>query len=91
MTKPEFLVEHGGEYRKLSRKPMFDALLRLIDAESPAKKQATLSATDLHNGAIVFLNQSVGWEQCRGLLAGLSAEPDKEIEPEDKFTTPEKI
>lgn len=91
MTKADFIKEFGQDWRKFSNKPMFAALLAVIDTESPAKKITGKSDNDRLHGAAVFINEIHGWESLRSLIAGLSDVPEKDFEPAENYKDPEKI
>jgi hypothetical protein len=91
MTKAEFVAEHGAEWLKFSRKPMFTALLALIDDESPARRIHTREDNDRLHGAVVFANEIAGHERLRALLVNLGTPEAAEAEVPTTFTHPEQV
>lgn len=91
MTKAEFVAEHGAEWLKLSRKPIFTALLAMIDDESPARKIHTRQDNDRLHGAVVFANEIAGYERLRALLVNLGTPDAPEIEIPTTFAHPEQV
>ena len=91
MTKAEFVAEHGAEWLKLSRKPMFAALLSMIDDESPARRIHTRQDNDRLHGAVVFANEIAGYERLRSLLVNLGTPEATEAEVPNTFTHPEEV
>lgn len=89
MTKQEFTSEHGPDWRKFSKKPMFAALLSMIDDASPARALPSKPDNDRLHGAMVFSNEIAGWEKLRALLVNLGAETPTDTEVPDKFTESE--
>ncbi len=89
MTRAEFNSEHGKAWRAFSQKPIFEALLSMIDSESPSRTLPSKLDNDRLHGAVVFMNEIAGWEKLRLLLVNLSTAPAAETDVPDKFTDPE--
>lgn len=89
MTRAEFISEHGKAWRAFSQKPIFDALLSMIDSESPTRALPSKLDNDRLHGAVVFMNEIAGWEKLRLLLVNLSTESAPDAEVPDTFKDPE--
>lgn len=84
MTKAEFIENFGPEWRKLSEKPIIQALFSVIDEEHPIRTEPVAEGDKLH-GAPVYLNRAYGYDSLRKLLVSLSTEQTEPFEPPDKF------
>jgi hypothetical protein len=91
MTKVDFIKEWGADWRKLSTKPIFAALLSVIDDESPSRALAVRSDADVLHGGPVLAAEIRGHERLRAFLISLSDENIKQFEADDKFVDSEKI
>lgn len=91
MTKAQFLAEHQAEWLRFSRKPIFAALLSLIDDESPARSLHTRPDNDRLHGATVFANEIAGHERLRSLLVNLANPEPTEDEVPNTFANPEQV
>ena len=85
MSRSDFLKEWEQEWRKFSNKPMFAALLSVIDDESPARKITGRIDGEILHGGPVLAAEILGHERLRKFLVELSRVSDKSFEPEDKF------
>jgi hypothetical protein len=88
MTSLQFQDAFGVEWRKFCDKPMFQALMEVIEDNHPIRNQPAADGDRLH-GAPVYLNEAYGYERLRRLLVSLSDEPTESFEPKDKFREPE--
>lgn len=91
MNKAEFIAEHGSEWTKFSKRPIFASLLSLIDDESPARNLHTRPDNDRLHGATVFANEIAGHERLRSLLVNLANPEPKEADIPTTFTDEEKV
>lgn len=88
---PETFTElHGSDWRKFAGKPMFAALLKVIDEQSPARSLPKEPGDRLH-GAAVYLNEIYGWEKLRSMLVQLADTPETQFEAPVTFAEHEKF
>ena len=90
MTREEFDKDFGPEWRKFSGKPIFAALLSLLETEHPIKTIPSSDGDRLH-GASVYLNEAYGYGKCLVKLTKLSEVPPVEFDPPTTFKEPEKF
>lgn len=91
MTKTQFVAEHGAEWAKFSRKPIFAALLTMLDDESPARSIHLKPEADRLHGAVVFASEIAGYERLRALLVNLANPEPSDVEVPNTFNTLEQI
>jgi len=91
MKKSAFLQEYGPEWKKFARKPMFAALLSMLDDESPSREITTKGENDRLHGGAVFTNEIFGWEKMRKLIAELADSPMETKEIPDTYEHAETI
>lgn len=90
MNITEYRAEFGKELRKNESKPWFANFLLVIESEHPLKKfKRDKVDGQLLNGAPVYLNQILGYEDCIEVIEKL-LKPDiaQSAEPESDYAEP---
>lgn len=92
MTIKDFKDKYGSEYRRLTGKPIFSALMSVLESEQPIRNSLdpTTVAANPQVGNDIF-NRASGFEHCHRLLRDILAEEQKQEQPEEEYNTEEEL
>jgi hypothetical protein len=68
VTIDQFNADYGQQYRELSEKPIFRALIACIDEASPARRSSVEPLVNVVAAEGTLLGQIRGWEALRTML-----------------------
>jgi hypothetical protein len=89
MNIPEFQEKFGKQWADFTEKPIFRALLDVIDEHSLARQASIRPDGDAAVAAAMFYWQSQGWEKLRKFLkTDLSVKPPVQVSDPD-YTEPQ--
>jgi len=78
MTITEYREKYGAEFNGHSAQPWFMALVQTLNDEHPLRSLRTKKDGEMLNGAVVYLNQIHGYEECLSKLSSISKPAPKE-------------
>lgn len=83
MTKTEFNAQFGTEWAKFSSRPIFKALMELLNDQGPIGKVDDMTPGDIVVGGHVLYAEVRGFLKARKLMLSISDPEPSELPPAD--------
>lgn len=80
MTPAEYINLHGPAWKHFETSLAGQAFLRLIDDQHPMRSLVRQPDGNLLNGAVVFLNNAIGYERLQQLIKELGSPVQKDAD-----------